>query len=172
MEAVRPFYEADIQLLLNPRKIIRSQNPVDETMNHNKIRNDLRWDQRLLSKYRRDNFNLNEGRGKSTIGTGELITESGLKEYRSFSGPQDLPEYSPRLPDENRHLPSEALGKGDRKIDAEPKILERALLDTNPNTRGKLILSVSRETCSSCDYYGIPRFQWLRPGIEIEIRNP
>jgi hypothetical protein len=159
--------------LWSPHELTKSQNTTRDVQLIEYLREDLRsnTDMGLNGEYRSSNFKLRNGSTKATIGFAELIANGKYKLYKAFSGnkPATRGGYENYL--DSKHLPSENLNQSNRSTDVEPKILESILLETTPATEGTLVLSVNRETCTSCSFYGIPRFQRLRPGIKVEIKK-
>jgi hypothetical protein len=190
-EAVKALSEADVKRLWSPYELTTSPNTRRDNQLLEFLRQDLRTNDRigLNGPTRKGKFQPRaDGTPTATIGFGELTINGESRSfrmfkkfslyelYKTFSGGTNANKnsgYSRFLENANdRHLPSEVLGTNNRNTDAEPRILEHVLSKTTPGTEGELVLSVSRETCNSCDFYGIPRFQRLRPGIKIKLKNP
>jgi RHS repeat-associated protein len=94
------------------------------------------------------------------------INGNNIPQIRAFSGKEHLQGYT-NLP-KNSQLVSEKLGRLDRKIDSESKILERLLEITKEGDVGTIKLFSEHFVCSSCGGM-IEQFKNLRPHIKIII---
>jgi DNA-binding transcriptional LysR family regulator len=83
-----------------------------------------------------------------------------------------LAPFASLRPKELTQLETREIGGYDRFVDAEAKILEQVLVQTDASSQGTIRLVVDKTACESCAGSAIPHFQRLRPGIKIEIIYP
>lgn len=87
---------------------------------------------------------------------------------KAFSGPQDADGYALFVPLQDRILRSVKLGRFNKEVDTEAKIIEQIFRETTALDSGTIRIFTTRPVCDSCGII-IEEFTRFRPNIKIEV---
>ena len=144
----------------NSQIIISSPTQPDFTREAN-IRQDL-INNNQISKAKTRNISFADYQFTNRFGN----SRSGTIE--AFSGPQDADGYALFVPLQDRILRSVKLGRYNKEVDTEAKIIEQIFRETTALDSGTIRIFTTRPVCDSCGII-IEEFTKFRPNIKIEV---